>query len=419
MTSWFGNQWGKFLSSMPENIGVFAVIFFLLFIAVSALFSLTKRFMQNIAALAAAIVSAFVSFLLVDSIYRKRENTRLYFFDDTVNGKLLTENADCGKIIIQRVNEPQRVVSSLLYDRGTEIFDSAVEITDTGEKKITAVIVGTDKTAEEMFRALPWMCQMTGYRLEIHVFSSDERADEHLTALCPELLDETHNGYFADDDEANYKIEIHPYVMPEYAGFEKTFSTIGDVSFVFVSRGSDEENVSDAVTVRMLSERYGYHPRIWVVTGEKVAAEKVAKGMLCNHRKQGYDISFVGDIESAYSRDAVLFSELEKVALARHMKWGAEEEFWRIEYCYRSSIASAIHKKYKLYCGVPGAEKEPCDRNEKERQLLRRLEHKRWNAYMRSEGYVYNETRNDLAKAHNCLKPFSELPEKEQMKDDD
>ena len=109
----------------------------------------------------------------------------------------------------------------------------------------------------------------------------------------------------------------------------------------------------------MLSERYGYHPRIWVVTGEKVAAEKVAKGMLCNHRKQGYDISFVGDIESAYSRDAVLFSELEKVALARHMKWGAEEEFWRIEYCYRSSIASAIHKKYKLYCGVPGAEKSP------------------------------------------------------------
>ncbi len=188
---------------------------------------------------------------------------------------------------------------------------------------------------------------------------------------------------------------------------------------MFVSRGSDEENVSDAVTVRMLSERYGYHPRIWVVTGEKVAAEKVAKGMLCNHRKQGYDISFVGDIESAYSRDAVLFSELEKVALARHMKWGAEEEFWRIEYCYRSSIASAIHKKYKLYCGVPGAEKEPCDRNEEERQLLRRLEHKRWNAYMRSEGYVYNETRNDLAKAHNCLKPFSELSEKEQMKDDD
>lgn len=177
------------------------------------------------------------------------------------------------------------------------------------------------------------------------------------------------------------------------------------------------ENSTDLFFVK--SAAWSYHPRIWVVTGEKVAAEKVAKGMLCNHRKQGYDISFIGDIESAYSRDAVLFSELEKVALARHMKWGAEEEFWRIEYCYRSSIASAIHKKYKLYCGVPGAEKEPCDRNEEERQLLRRLEHKRWNAYMRSEGYVYNETRNDLAKAHNCLKPFSELPEKEQMKDDD
>lgn len=351
--------------------------------------------------------------------YRGRENTRLYFFNDTVSGKLLAENADCGKMIVQRVNEPQRAVSSLLYDRGTEIFDSAVEMSDTDQKKITAVIVGTDKFAEEMFRALPWMCQMTGYMLEIHVFSPDEQTTEHLNAICPELLDEAHNGYFADDEEANYKIEIHPGIMPECAEFEKIFSNLGSVSFAFVSRGSDEENVSDAVAVRMLSERYGYHPCIWAVANEEVDAEKVAKGKLCNHRKQKYEISFVGDAEASYSRDAVLFSALEKAALARHMKWGAEEEFWRIEYCYRSSIASAIHKKYKLYCGVPGAEKEPCDRSEEEKRLLRKLEHKRWNAYMRSEGYVYSEVRNDLAKTHNCLKPFSELPEKEQIKDDD
>jgi hypothetical protein len=43
---------------------------------------------------------------------------------------------------------------------------------------------------------------------------------------------------------------------------------------------------------------------------------------------------------------------------------------------------------------------------------------------MRSEGYVYGGTversgRNDMAKMHNCLVPFEQLPYEEQIKDDD
>ena len=50
------------------------------------------------------------------------------------------------------------------------------------------------------------------------------------------------------------------------------------------------------------------------------------------------------------------------------------------------------------------------------------LEHKRWNAYMRSEGFVYSgstdkKTRNDLGKMHNDLVPSSNLSEKEKIKD--
>jgi len=78
----------------------------------------------------------------------------------------------------------------------------------------------------------------------------------------------------------------------------------------------------------------------------------------------------------------------------------------------------------KILCEIPGIEKEPKDRTEKELWNLRILEHCRWNAYMRSEGYCYGGTveksgRNDLAKMHNCLVPFNELPLKEQEKDDD
>ena len=78
----------------------------------------------------------------------------------------------------------------------------------------------------------------------------------------------------------------------------------------------------------------------------------------------------------------------------------------------------------KKLCGIKGIEKVPQERTEQELWSIRILEHCRWNAYMRSEGYVYggtveNSGRYDLAKTHNCLVPFADLPLKEQEKDDD
>ena len=59
---------------------------------------------------------------------------------------------------------------------------------------------------------------------------------------------------------------------------------------------------------------------------------------------------------------------------------------------------------------------------EEERDLLERLEHRRWSAYMRSEGYVYSgstdaSSRDDLAKMHNNLAPFDDLSEEDKRKD--
>ena len=104
--------------------------------------------------------------------------------------------------------------------------------------------------------------------------------------------------------------------------------------------------------------------------------------------------------------------------------WGEEREVWQYDYNLKSSMASTIHRKMKILCGIPGIEKKPAERTEQELWPIRVLEHSRWNAYMRSEGYVYSgstekSTRNDLAKMHHCLVPFYELPLKEQEKDDD
>ena len=50
------------------------------------------------------------------------------------------------------------------------------------------------------------------------------------------------------------------------------------------------------------------------------------------------------------------------------------------------------------------------------------LEHRRWNAYMRSEGYIYSgsrdrESRNDLAKMHPDLVSLDKLNKEDIEKD--
>ena len=52
------------------------------------------------------------------------------------------------------------------------------------------------------------------------------------------------------------------------------------------------------------------------------------------------------------------------------------------------------------------------------RHSLNRLEHRRWNAYMRSEGYRYAEANNRLGNMHRDLVPFDELDPEEKDKDD-
>lgn len=67
--TWLGIQTDAFISTLSKNIGIYIIVFFLLCIIVSALFSLKKRVMQNVAALVMVLVSAQTSFLLVGSLY--------------------------------------------------------------------------------------------------------------------------------------------------------------------------------------------------------------------------------------------------------------------------------------------------------------------------------------------------------------
>lgn len=356
--------------------------------------------------------------------FKDRENTYLYVFSTQMEAEMLLSSAfnqddGAAKIKVRRINEVQSLILRNLYENGYEnIFQSAVDHPD-GVKRINAIVVGMGQHGMEMTKALTWFSQMDGYLLEVNSFDSDRSAEDRFTGECPELM--KFSGKLDIEGEARYTVHIHSGVNVDGAEFYKAVRNLPQTSYVFVALGNDEKNIATAVKLRAEFERMGHKPVIQALVCN--SDKKEALSGVTNFKGQEYAIDFIGDMNSSYSREVILGSDIEEEAKKRHMLWGSEKEFWQYNYNYKSSIASAIHKKMKILCGMPGVELEPKDRAEKDLWALRVLEHRRWNAYMRSEGYVFGGTveksgRNDLAKMHNCLVPFAELPLKEQEKDD-
>ncbi len=362
--------------------------------------------------------------------FKNREHTDMYVFSSQIEAETLLANEmdkdELGgeKVKIRCVNEIQSLILRNLYDNGYEkIFESAHD-DGSGIKKINAVVVGMGQHGTEMTKALTWFCQMNGYLVEIDSFDKDALAEEKFISLCPELM--KYSGRIDVEGEAKYTVNIHSGINVDTITFDKELLSLPRTTYAFVALGDDEKNIEIAIKLRVLFARANYTTAIQAIVYN--SEKKNALRNISNFKKEPYDIDFIGDISSSYSEEVIIDSDVEEAALKRHLAYNNnndDSDFWRYRYNYKSSVASAIHHKMKLLCGIPGAEKSPDNRTDDELWSIRILEHNRWNAYMRSEGYIYGgsinreEGRYDLAKRHNFLVEFSKLPLDVQKHDDD
>lgn len=350
--------------------------------------------------------------------YEARPNTRMFVFSTNPESELLFTSASNDCLKVRRINTARSLINRTLYENGERFFKHALPVSKN-EKRISAVIVGLGTRGREMLKALAWFCQMDGYSVIIDAFDSDPLAEKKMAAMCPELLSPDYNGVSVPG-ESEYLIRIHPGMDVSSSDFIDEINKLTGTTYVLVSLGSDEKNIRTAADLRMRFERIGAKPDIDAIVFSTASSNALSN--VKNYRGQSYDVNFIGDIGTSYSERVIIDSELETEALARHLKWGCEDEFWRYEYNYNSSVASAIHMKARIACGIPGAEKNEADLTEEEADLIERIEHRRWNAYMRSEGYVYSgshekSSRNDLGKMHHDLVDFASLDEAEKRKD--
>lgn len=353
--------------------------------------------------------------------YGQMEKSHLYLFSDSVSAEMLLFNGKKNKMKIRRINESLALIHNTLYHNPTVVFENTHTVTPNGDRVVSAVLVGLGGYGMESLKTLLWYVQMDGYRLKIDAFDQSEDAAQRVAYLCPEVMDPRYNGVYVPG-EANYQVCVHSGMRVGTDSFAKEISKLKDASFVLVSLGNDDLNIETAVGLRIQFERMGIKPTIYAVVHNDQLAECLEG--LTNYRNQPYQIRTVGGLRASYSERVILHSELEKDALDIHCVGygGKEEDFYAYEYNYRSSTASALHNRARASLGIHGADLNPTLRTEEQNRNLMDLEHRRWNAYMRSIGYVYSgsndpESRNDLGKMHHNLVKYEDLTQEDKNKD--
>ncbi|MCC8015596.1 MAG: hypothetical protein LIO87_10470, partial [Eubacterium sp.] len=344
--------------------------------------------------------------------FRTRSNTELYVFSTSKEGGLLLDSIDDGEMKVRRINEDQSLAYSIIYNKN-DLITKHTSIVN-GTKTISALVVGFGGYGTEITKALLWCGQLPNYNLEINVIDKNELAESIFTAQCPEIMLLNNN---TESGEAKYSLKIHNNTDVTTHKFNDIVSGLKNTSIVYVSLGNDELNIETAIQIRILLERIGIYPVIRAVVHSELKNDILATRGLINYKHQNYDIETIGNLKNRFSYNTIINEELESLALKHHLAWADTPEaierdtrsFNEIEYFRNSSIASAIHDMYRKSEHL-------------EDDIATLYEHIRWNAYMRTEGYVYSgsddkSTRNDRAKIHNDLVKQANLTEKEIAKD--
>ncbi|MBO5925586.1 MAG: hypothetical protein J6Q52_04955 [Clostridia bacterium] len=346
-------------------------------------------------------------------------NYQMYVFCRSVESGIILDNAPNSNIRLRRINEERNLAYRIVQSHS--IFDDA--IVDADIKRINLLVVSetnhNTNLSMELVKTLSWCTQMPGYDVKIHVADMSGNFEDLLRISSPELISLNHKHI-----EGDAKVDIYFYQKPN---LRELASTIGEVSTVYTMLEDDEANINSAIILR---EEFGkLHlsksiaiPTIFATVRSPEKNETISSnGSLKDHKGNDYGITLIGNIASEYSVEVVEQIDLETKGLKCHLRWsntlGEVESntllYNEYEYYRRASISEALYSELRIALGILLTD------DSQSRELLKMYEHMRWNAYMRTEGYVYGAIRDEIAKTHPSLVPYQALSHAEKQKDEE
>lgn len=331
-----------------------------------------------------------------------------------------------------------------------------------GRKDFSITIIGSGRCGVEILKACTWCTQLgSAYSTKINVIDKNAKiVESQLKKNCPEFISNYYDIKFFDCDVTTDKF------------YDLLKSECSTSNFITVATGLDDNNLRIAKDVRKFylsnSNAYDNEPIISVFIENDEYLNSIKNVLLeLNIETFGADSEF-------YSYSLVVNSDVEKLAINSSCVYDSSrsrlkvlEEYYGCKEIERdSNRTNAIHLIYKLYWlgyGIikkseaaneqiqqskvllPQLEKiinEEIDKSEYNssnhlKAQLARIEHDRWNAYYRSEGWCgipenkweafrekYKKTKsgkikyfqkNFNIKQHVCICPYEKLESAEKV----
>ncbi len=318
------------------------------------------------------------------------------------------------------------------------IFKHPLYNIPNGGKNISVMIIGCGRTGMQMLKTVVWCGQIDGYTLKIRAYDKEEKIEDEFFAQAPELKSDEYDIDFIKTDVLS-------------SAFEAEIAQNLDATYVFIATGDDELNLQIAATLRGVcrrkAKRYDNNPIILA----RIRDDFKTSTLKGNPFLTGRNIEFFGNDLDLFEGQLPFDTKFEKLSLGVHLAYEgvlalnkedakhieACDRFYCEEYNRRASMAVALHIAAKLVsCGImkyfeydltdveaTAFEKDILP----DKTCLDRLaknEHKRWNAFYRSEGYrgatieevkeyapIIGNHKDKCSKLHPCITEWDKLVE--------
>lgn len=364
----------------------------------------------------------------------KEPCVRIFVFtkDDTealLITKIREKNKNTDDVIIRTINDYFNLAVNLVYD--VPLF---LPLLNTEKKDLTVSILGAGSIAEEVFKAVFWCGQICGVRLSINVIAENAAAlKSKLENNCPELL--------ASCDKDAELLTVCPATNEKNEPYCKSceFMNIPDVSLIdeipekiledtdyyVIALGSDGMDIDVATGIKSRLDVWNLentNPRK-VIIATSVYEETIADAIKSEADENVLLVPFA-TLRSRFGVENIFMDRFTEDAKNSCKAYGVDEQnaYTKDEYTYWANNTKTVHAAYKAFgLGIidafdfseKGTARWRCAERgpltEDETNLLAWIEHRRWNAVLRTMGFSCpTKTQYDAYfKLHTANKNFT------------
>ena len=366
-------------------------------------------------------------------------NSIFYLFSEHEEAPLVLASLEKKGFPVILVNRNRFIAETLVFEH--PLFDVI------NNNEISVLLIGAGKIGKEILKTISWSGQFgEDYKLNITVL--DKNADIIEKKFALECLEFLENDYGTKVSISFIKTDIETSELQNHLD-----THCANTNYICVCLGNDALNIKTALYLRAYymrkNVRNSRKPFIAVEVKNSLKNSLVSHFTVPHSKGSGnYNLVPFAANSSVYST-ALLESPISAMAMNAHYIYElqrlngktteeeARKSFYLNEVSVRSTRANVIHIKTKLFLlGYEAKPRNECNEYEKQespklvaeleerlkepKTLLRlaRIEHDRWNAYMRAEGWCKatktqqeeaGSRRNDRAKLHACICSWDEL----------